>query len=166
MSDPREFILADEVVATQELRTSRPPSSMWPIVVLVIAALFVFGQFQARQADGDRRETIDIESDGLHVLIAEETADRDQLSPQQVAIFNSVLVRQWTDKHCAEIDGVPAFRILDFDDELTRTDAIWQEMLDAADGELSLVIVKGNDAKVMSLPRDVESMIKTLDEYK
>ena len=134
-------------------------------MALALAVLF-FTQFQSceRSAVIDR-ETVRV--DGLHVLIAEETADRDQLSADQSAIFNSIILREWTDKNCTEVDGQTAFRVLDFDDDLSKVAPIWSEMMELRlPGQASVVVANDGEAFIFELPRDVNATISALEKYK
>lgn len=159
MNDSRDFELIES-----PRPSSSAPAIPWGLIVVAIAVAFLL--LRIGPDGGDRERNTYIDAGGLHVLIAEETEDRDQLSAKQVAIFNSVKLREWCDSNCAQVDGETAFRSFDFDDDVSREDPIWQEMLDAADGDLSLVVAKDNKATVMPLPKSVESVIKTLEDYK
>lgn len=97
----------------------------------------------------------------LHVLILEETENRNLLPSSQVLIFTSTKIRKWLGDNGAK------WRIWDKDVDATREDKVWQDALKIERGDLPWVIVS-DGAKGYSgpLPKTVDEMIELLEKYK
>ena len=98
---------------------------------------------------------------GLHVLILEETGDRNKLKPAQLSILTSTVVRQWfTDNHAE-------WRIWDKDVDAQFEPQVWKDALKLERGSLPWIIVaNGKTGYSGPLPATVDETITLLNKYK
>jgi hypothetical protein len=139
--------------------TPQPPQLPWdqifrwlPWVLLVAAAVF----FYAKQSPADRPGVA-----GLRVLVVEETADRSDLTPDQIAIFNSVKLRD-------EIDAAKGqILFLDADDKTRELAPEWQRLRDRIQTRPpAVVIATPRRAKEMKLPASVDDFLAAIEGAK
>lgn len=65
----------------------------------------------------------------IAVLVVEETSERDKLTAGQREVISSVEVRNYLTAHCSkDAAGVPEFRFVDKDDDMSQADAKFQAM--------------------------------------
>lgn len=162
------------VEPTVSAETRQPPrkASPWIYTAAFVAAcafvlvgVWIFLN-PSVDPDDDSIPTPPPVASGLHVLIVEETAEREQLPAEQIAIFSSIPLRQWYKAHCADEDGHPAYRNFDKDDNLDRENEIWQKL--RAKITLSppvLLMVDGKKGKEMKLPPNPEAMQAALEQF-
>lgn len=97
---------------------------------------------------------------GLRVLVIEETETRGDLSPEQIAIFNSVEIRE----RVQAADGQIVF--LDADDKTRNLEPEWRRLRDRVQTRPpAVVIATPRRAKEMPLPADVETFLQTLEDF-
>lgn len=137
------------------------PKPFWPIVILLgIVFLFVLGM-RGCGGGGDDDAIVDVK--GLHVLIVEDVQERDKLTRDQLAIFNSIELREWYDANCAE-DG---YRNYDVDDMLDNEPEVWKRMREGLTLKPPAVVI-ANDRKgsQMQLPASPEALMRELNKFK
>jgi hypothetical protein len=95
------------------------------------------------------------------VLVVEETAERGELSPDQLAIFNSVEIRE----RIEGADGQVLF--LDADDKTRDLSPEWQRLRDRIQTRPPVVVFANRKrAKEMPLPPTVDSFLQSLEGFK
>lgn len=98
---------------------------------------------------------------GLRVLVLEETAERGELSPDQLAIFNSVEIRE----RIEAADGQVLF--LDADDKTRELSPEWQRLRDRIQTRPPVVVfATPRRAKEMALPQSVDEFLKAIEQAK
>lgn len=98
---------------------------------------------------------------GLRVLVVEETAERGELSPDQLAIFNSVEIRE----RIEAADGQVLF--LDADDKTRELSPEWQRLRDRIQTRPPVVVFANRKrAKEMALPPTIDSFLESLEGFK
>lgn len=98
---------------------------------------------------------------GLRVLVVEETENRSDLDAEQIAIFNSVQIRQAVE----QADGQLLF--LDADDKTENLAPEWQHLRERIRTRPPVVVFANpKRAKEMPLPDDVGEFLKTLEGFK
>lgn len=108
-------------------------------------------------------------SDGLRVLILEETADRNALPRSQSEILKSSKLKKWLTEHCVK-DG---WRQLDDDttaEELKFMSSVWQEAFTQtkaqSDGKTPwIAITDGTRGESRPLPTTEAELMTILDSY-
>lgn len=166
-------IYADELVPERTSQTSRSGPAGWVGGLILLAALIGVGcvfflqscSGPAPAPDGDHVDPPAV--NGLYVLVLEETADRFNLPPSQVAIFTSAPLREWYEQNCAKVNGEPAYRCFDKDDKLDREAAIWREMREKVTIDPpAYLVVSGKYAEQGKLPKDPPTWQSTLEKVK
>lgn len=137
----------------------KPALSKWWIVAvgILLALLFLRG---CNRGGDDDRSIVDV--DGLHVMIVEDVNARDKLSQDQLAIFNSIEVREWCDKNCAP-DG---YRNYDVDDSMDNEPEVFKRMRAGLTIEPpAMVVANGRKGAQMKLPASPEAQIRELTKF-
>lgn len=108
-------------------------------------------------------------SDGLRVLILEETADRGKLPRSQLEILSSTALVKWLDEHCVK-DGWRKF-----DDDLTADDLkfaspVWQQAFTETKAQSQgnvpwIAITDGTRGESMKLPQTEAELMTILAKY-
>ena len=125
----------------------------WVLLVMVLAWLWM-------RPGGNPDEDDTVRVDGLRVLIIEESADRAKLTPEQTAIFNSVILREAIAKRDGDL------LILDADDDTRRLDKTWQALEQRVDLKPPCVVFAAkNRALHFALPDNVETFVKKLESF-
>lgn len=164
-------IFADPVSAETDTRQpGNPWPGTWAFVALCVTIVLGVWLLINRPIDPDG-DPVDPPSptpiaSGLHVLIVEETSERDRMPASQVAIFSSIPLRKWYDANCAKEDGIVAYRNFDKDDRLEKENEIWRKL--RARITLPppvLLMVDGKRGKEMPLPADPDAMQATLEQF-
>lgn len=127
----------------------------------LVCILLVMMQFRACDRSGSGPSPVDPIVDKMHVLIVEDVEKRNELDQSQIAIFSSTDVRDWYDKN-----GVP-YRRIDVKDDLSRDDKIWSKLKSEVTEKPPVVVMADKRGGVqIKLPRDVESHIRALENFK
>ena len=137
-------------------------------ILLIIGGLFlVFG----KSIDLPNVVPVDpppIEREGLHVLIVEETEDRRNLPSEQLAALRSNKLYQWLDNNTTDLNGEPAWRILDDDADLSNADPVWQKAMKREREELPWIIIsdapKGGTEQ--PFPENLDKTLELLQDWK
>ena len=112
---------------------------------------------------------------GLTVVIIEETSQRSQLNPDQLAVLTSPKIVAWAKDHCQKIGSQPAFRVLDADLTMDATSpkdlieglAAAKRDVQKAGGKLPwIVISNGAGGASQPLPANVDETLALLDKFK
>jgi hypothetical protein len=146
-------------IATQYQPAPQGPQIPWdavlrfaPWVLLAAVVLWAVTQRPAAEPTGVT---------GLRVLVVEETAERGNLSPEQLAIFNSVEIREQIEA----ANGQLVF--LDADDKTRELTPEWQRLRDRIRTRPPVVVFANKTrAKEMPLPGDVDEFINALEGFK
>ncbi len=102
-----------------------------------------------------------ISGDGMHVLIVEETNERNTLPASQVAIFTAAPVRKWLVEHNAQA------RFFDKDQDVQFEAQNWQDAMKIKRDSLPwLVVSNGKNNFTGPLPKSVDETISLLEKYK
>lgn len=97
---------------------------------------------------------------GLRVLVLEESADRDRLTADQIAIFNAVPIREAVTAAGGEI------MVLDVDDDTAKLNDEWGRLRDRVRSRPPVVVFANpRRAKEMTLPADVPEFLKELGAF-
>ena len=122
----------------------------WVLLVGVVAWFATRGQHGG--------EPVGVE--GLRVLMLEESADRDRLDPEQIAIFGAVPIREAVAAAGGEI------MVLDVDDDTGRLKPEWGRLRDRVRSRPPVVVFANpKRAKEMPLPADVPEFLKELEAF-
>lgn len=136
-----------------------PTGAPWETVVRVlpwVLLIGVIGWFVNRGQHGS--EPIGVE--GLRVLVVEESADRGDLTPDQIAIFNSVEIREAV----TAADG--QMLVLDADDDTRKLLPEWQALRNRIRSRPPVVVMANpRRAKEMPLPADVPEFLKEFEGF-
>lgn len=99
-----------------------------------------------------------IDAPGYNVLIVEETADRGQMTEDQVAILTSVQLRTWIDQQPGTL------MILDDDAPIEQLAKPWQEAMKRPRASLPwLIVSNGQTGWEGPLPADVAATQAVLE---
>ena len=102
-----------------------------------------------------------IDAAGYNVLIVEETADRGQLTEDQVAILTSVQLRTWVDQQPGTL------MIVDDDAPIDQLAKPWQEAMRRPRAALPwLIVSNGKTGWEGPLPADVAATQAVLEAYR
>jgi len=102
----------------------------------------------------------------LRVLIVEESSDRASLPAEQAAIFTSKTIRDYAVQHCLDEDGVPAFRVFDKDDDLSKLPEAWRNIASRKHSSLPWVTIAcGGKYYDGPLSKDVPTFLAELKKY-
>ena len=97
---------------------------------------------------------------GLRVLVLEESADRDRLTADQIAIFNAVSIREAVTAAGGEM------MVLDVDDDTAKLNDEWGRLRDRVRSRPPVVVFANpRRAKEMTLPADVPEFLKELEAF-
>jgi hypothetical protein len=136
-----------------------PTGAPWETVVRVLPWVLlvgVIGWFVIRGQHGS--EPIGVE--GLRVLVVEESADRGDLTADQIAIFNSVEIREAV----TAADG--QMLVLDADDDTRKLLPEWQALRNRIRSRPPVVVIANpRRAKEMPLPADVPEFLKEFEGF-
>jgi hypothetical protein len=125
------------------------------IVGLAVAFWFTRGA-DPNPDDGD---AIDVA--GLKVLILEETGERENLAPGQIAAINSVQVREAITARDGEL------RVLDVDDKTDKLAEPWPTLRRRVTLRPPVVILAEKRRAVeFALPADPEALVKRIEAFK
>jgi len=108
-------------------------------------------------------------SQGLRVLILEETGDRGKLPRPQLAILSSTKLTKWLNEHCVD----NGWRKLDDDmtaEELNLAAPVWQEAFTLtkaqSDGKTPwIAITDGKSGESRPLPQTEAELMTILEKY-
>lgn len=115
-----------------------------------------------------------LEGAGFRALIIEERSARRSLSPDQLAILQSALIREYLEAHCASEAGAKCWAIWDKDTEATHAPAWLRAALAkyvptvTAGGPLAvpyLVVSDGKTGAIGPLPGSVAETLAILKKY-
>lgn len=130
----REFDLTSKApLPSQEYKAPRKSNPfIFPITFFVGIALiaFLLLSFSGCPNPGPSPNPIDpdIEIEGLHIMILEDTGNHDTLSAPRQGIFTSPEIVEWCDENCAKYEGWTAFLKADVEDDLSEMPEIMVEM--------------------------------------
>lgn len=110
-------------------------------------------------------------SEGLMVLILEESADRGSLPQPQYEILLGDKTRGWLSQNTMKVDGVPSYRMWDDDysaESMAKVSEAWRGAYDAAKRESSgrlpwLIASDGVRGLSMPLPDNEDAFIEELE---
>lgn len=108
-------------------------------------------------------------SDGLRVLILEETADRGKIPRSQLEILASTTLTKWLNEHCVK-DG---WRKLDDDttaEELKFMAPVWQQAFEQTKTQSKgatpwIAVTNGKSGESVPLPQTEAELITLLAKY-
>jgi len=108
-------------------------------------------------------------SDGLRVLILEETADRGKLPRSQLEILSSTTLVKWLNQHCVK-DG---WRKLDDDttaEELKLAAPVWQKAFEQTKADAKgttpwIAVTDGRSGESVPLPKTEAELMTLLAKY-
>lgn len=147
--------VVDPYLATQALTKAGDYEPLWRQIAAAVKA----GLTDIPPPDPDVDPPIPVT--GLHVLILEETGDRNKLKPGQLAILTSTVLRQWFTDNNAD------WRIWDKDVDAQFEPQVWKDALKLERGPLPWIIVaNGKTGYSGPLPQTVEETILLLNKYK
>lgn len=136
-----------------------PTGAPWATVVRVLPWVLLVGViawFAMRGQHGI--EPVGVE--GLRVLVVEESADRGDLTADQIAIFNSVEIRE------AVTAANGQMVVLDADDDTRKLSREWQTLRDRIRSRPPVVVIANpRRAKEMPLPADVPEFLKEFEAF-
>jgi hypothetical protein len=117
----------------------------------------------------------DIDVEGIHVMIVEDTTDHDKLTVGQQGIFTSPEITQWADKHCARYGDLVAFLKVDKEDRLDAVnkstgerefpevfEELQSKILDESESLPAVGILTPDGWDVTYLPEDKDRMLSIL----
>lgn len=136
-----------------------PPQIPWDLVLRALPwALVAFGLVFWI---ANRTPTEQTGVTGLRVLVIEETEQRGDLTPEQIAIFNSVEIREAIEA----ADGQVLF--LDADDRTRDLAPEWARLRERIRSRPPVVVFANpRRAKEMPLPADVQTFVEALEGFK
>lgn len=153
-----EWLHGPVTVSTTDPQQPRQ-SSQWETIGRVLPWVLLIGLvawFAMRGQQGG--ETIAVP--GLRVLVLEESADRDRLTADQIAIFNAVPIREAVTAAGGEI------MVLDVDDDTAKLNDEWGRLRDRVRSRPPVVVFANpRRAKEMTLPADVPEFLKELEAF-
>jgi hypothetical protein len=101
-----------------------------------------------------------IDGDGLHVLIMEETDDRNLMTAGQLAVITSTQVRRAVDTAGGEM------LVLDVSSDLSKLAPKWAKAAQRSRSELPWWVVSSEKGGVeQPLPSSVSEAIETIEQY-
>jgi hypothetical protein len=106
--------------------------------------------------------------EGLRVLIVYERDDVGGYPQDQLAVLFAAPFRTWLNEQCVEVDGAPAYRILDADAEPIGVAAdVWAKALQRQrDGLPWILIGNGTTGYEGPLPADIEATKTLIARFK
>lgn len=137
----------------------QPPQMPWdavlrflPWVLVLAAAVFSIANQRTSDLPGVQ---------GLRVLVLEETANRSDLTPDQIEIFNSVKLREEIEAARGQV------LFLDADDKTRDLAPEWQRLRDRMQTRPpAVVIATPRRAKEMALPESVDDFLRAIEQAK
>lgn len=101
----------------------------------------------------------------FRLLIVEETADRPSLSPGQLSVFTSTVIRDYLDQHCKKLaDGSNGFRIID-KDQVDELPADFKATAKAENPTPWLYCTDGTNGLSCPLPATVDEFLAKVKTY-
>lgn len=146
-----------EQFAASLVEYKQPPRRDWLLYLLIasLIGVIIWMRLPSRGDSDDDRSVVTVDS--VHLLILEESSERDKLTPDQLAIFNALPIRRAID----ERDG--AIRVIDRDD-VRSLPSPWRELAElVSDKPLPIgVVAKGKKAIPFPL-KDVETVVEKIE---
>lgn len=135
----------------------QPPRRDWILyfLIAVLIGIILYLRWPAG-GDSDDRDSV-VSVDTVHLLILEESGERKNLDPDQLAIFNALPIRQAIDNR----DG--SMRVIDRDD-IPSLASPWKELAElVSDKKLPIgLVAKGKKAIPFPL-KDVEAVVEKIE---
>lgn len=140
-------------------------------ILLILTAIYMFAAKSGGVPDGGDPPIPGVAD--LHVLVVEETQDRHELSPEQLALLTGPQVRRWLEANAADDgDGVKAYRFWDRDqlenleNESTKWQVIGDHVLKAETPEPPWIMVAdGSSTSIRPLPESSDKAIEFLEQW-
>lgn len=136
-------------------------------VLIVVATLYVREVFVPTPGPGpgplpdppSPSAPFPVPSEGLYVLIVEETAERPKLPSEQLLIFTSTAVREWLDSHAK-------WRLLDQNAPMTNDEKVWQDAMKVSRQSVPwIVISNGKTGYSGPLPANSKALLELLEKH-
>lgn len=142
--------------AAVALPANPKPPQPWIQYLIFGALVFIAMWMVWPKGSSDDGAPLPVQIDGLHVLIVEQNEDRENLTPEQLAVFNSVKLRKLVDS----MDG--EFRLLDVDDDLRKYPKEWRAMAESTLKPPFVVVANGRKAIQFEL-KDLDQTIERIE---
>ena len=139
------------------LNNPQPPANVVLYVAVVALAIALGWSLCFRDSGGKDKEDSNVSVNSVHVMIIEESADRDKLTPEQLAVFNSVKIRKELVSRKGEM------RVFDVHDDFETIGDPWQSLKRSATLAAPYVIIAKNRKAIEFKLKDVDSVLEKIE---